>query len=81
MTAATAGLIAGAGVAQAADSVADSSGNLDWGWYVIVSCSLVFIGAFISMGAPMWTRVRAIWDWDAEITLSGDDEQSTDDEA
>lgn len=53
------------------DSVVTSDNEPGWGYYVMVGSGVAFIAAFLSMGAPLWRRVQAIYAWDARITLPG----------
>ena len=51
------------------DSIADIGGAPGWGFWVLLASTFAFIGAVISMGAPLWSRIEAIVTWDAEIIL------------
>lgn len=51
------------------DSIANADGKPGWGSYVMTASSIAFLLAFVSMGAPLWERVRAIFTWDARITF------------
>ena len=50
-------------------SVQAIDGGPGWGFYLAVASVIVFIGAVISMGAPLWSRIEAIFTWEAEIVL------------
>ena len=50
-------------------SVQTIDGGPGWGFYLAVASVFVFIGAVISMGAPLWSRIEAIFTWEAEIVL------------
>lgn len=54
------------------DSIADISGAPGWGFWVLLASTFAFIGAVISMGAPLWSRIEAIVTWDAQIILPED---------
>lgn len=49
------------------DSVVGLDNQPGWGYYVMIASSVAFIAAFLSMGAPLWRRVRAVYTWDAQI--------------
>ena len=51
------------------DSIADIGGAPGWGFWVLLASTFAFIGAVISMGAPLWSRIEAIVTWDAKIIL------------
>ena len=51
------------------DSIADISGAPGWGFWVLLASTFAFIGAVISMGAPLWSRIEAIVTWEARIIL------------
>ncbi len=51
------------------DSIESIGGVPGWGFWVLLASTFAFIGAIISMGAPMWSRIEAIFNWDAEIVL------------
>lgn len=51
------------------DSVKDIDGQPGWAFWVLLASTFAFIGAVMSMGAPFWLRVQAIFTWDAEITI------------
>ena len=53
--------------------VVNADRSTGWGYYLIIGCSVVFVTAFLSMGAPLWRRMEAIFDWNAEIVLSTDE--------
>ena len=55
------------------DSIADISGAPGWGFWVLLASTFAFIGAVISMGAPLWSRIEAIVTWDAQIILPDDE--------
>ncbi|MGI9528564.1 MAG: hypothetical protein ACR2NG_02550 [Acidimicrobiia bacterium] len=55
------------------DSIADISGAPGWGFWVLLASTFAFIGAVISMGAPLWSRIEAIVTWDAQIILPEDE--------
>ncbi|MGI9641799.1 MAG: hypothetical protein ACR2N9_03350, partial [Acidimicrobiia bacterium] len=38
------------------DSIADINGAPGWGFWVLLASTFAFIGAVISMGAPLWSR-------------------------
>ena len=54
------------------DSIADIGGAPGWGFWVLLASTFAFIGAVISMGAPLWSRIEAIVTWDAQIILPED---------
>ncbi|MGI9665681.1 MAG: hypothetical protein ACR2N2_01075 [Acidimicrobiia bacterium] len=54
------------------DSIADISGAPGWGFWVLLISTFAFIGAVISMGQPLWSRIEAIVTWDAQIILPED---------
>jgi hypothetical protein len=54
------------------ESIADLGGAPGWGFWVLLASTFAFIGAVISMGAPLWSRIEAIVTWDAEIILPED---------
>ena len=51
------------------DSVKDIGGQPGWAFWVLLASTFAFIGPVMSMGAPFWLRVQAIFTWDAEITI------------
>lgn len=51
------------------DSIVGGDGKPGWGYYVMIVSSIAFIVSFLSMGAPLWLRVRAVFSWDAEISF------------
>ena len=51
------------------DSVKDINGQPGWAFWLLLASTFAFIGAVMSMGAPFWLRVQAIFTWDAEITI------------
>lgn len=51
------------------DSVKEIGGQPGWAFWVLLASTFAFIGAVMSMGAPFWLRVQAIFTWDAEITI------------
>lgn len=53
-------------------SIADIGGAPGWGFWVLLASTFAFIGAVISMGAPLWSRIEAIVTWDAQIILPED---------
>lgn len=63
------------------DSIESIGGAPGWGFWVLLLSTFAFIGAIISMGAPMWSRIEALFRWDARIVFSdgkpSDDPQST----
>jgi len=54
------------------ESIASIGGAPGWGFWVLLASTFAFIGAVISMGAPLWSRIEAIVTWDAEIILPED---------
>ncbi|MGI9584925.1 MAG: hypothetical protein ACR2N7_04985 [Acidimicrobiia bacterium] len=54
------------------DSIANLGGAPGWGFWVLLVSTFAFIGAVISMGAPLWSRVEALVTWDAQIILPED---------
>ena len=55
-------------------SIATIDGGPGWGFYLAVASVFVFIGAVLSMGAPLWVRIEAIVTWEATIVLPEPDE-------
>jgi hypothetical protein len=55
------------------ESIADIGGAPGWGFWVLLASTFAFIGAVISMGAPLWSRIEAIVTWEAEVILPEDD--------
>jgi hypothetical protein len=53
-------------------SIETSDGEAGWGFWVMLASTFAFMGAVISMGAPMWARIQAIFTWDAEIVFPTD---------
>ena len=51
------------------DEIATADGGVGWAYYVIIGSSIAFLGSFLSMGARLWERVRAIFVWDAHIVF------------
>jgi hypothetical protein len=51
------------------DSVKDIDGQPGWAFWLLLASTFAFIGAVMSMGAPFWLRVQAIFTWDAEISI------------
>ena len=56
------------------DSVVRADGDPGWAYYVMIGCSIAFVVSFLSMGAPLWQRIRAIYAWDAEISIPPNDQ-------
>jgi hypothetical protein len=54
------------------ESIVDIGGAPGWGFWVLLASTFAFIGAVISMGAPLWSRIEAVVTWDAEIILPED---------
>jgi hypothetical protein len=54
-------------------SVVDANGDPGWGYYVMIASTIAFILAFLSMGAPLWERVRAVFTWEARISFPESD--------
>ena len=50
-------------------SIANIGGAPGWGFWVLLVSTFAFIGAVISMGAPLWSRIEAMVTWEAEIIL------------
>jgi hypothetical protein len=55
------------------DAVVRGDSTPGWAYYVMVAADVAFVLTFFAMGAPLWDRVRAIFTWDAEISLSEGD--------
>ena len=55
------------------DSVRQIGGSPGWAFYVLIVATVAFIGSVLAMGAPFWTRVEAMFDYDAEITFPESD--------
>ena len=51
------------------ESIADIGGAPGWGFWVLLASTFAFIGAVLSMGAPLWSRIKAIVTWEATIVL------------
>jgi len=51
------------------DSISKIGGEPGWGFWVLLGSTVVFIGAVLSMGAPLWGRIQAIVTWEATVTL------------
>jgi hypothetical protein len=51
------------------DSIESTNGQPGWAFWVLLGSTFAFIGAVLSMGAPMWSRIQAIFTWDARIVL------------
>lgn len=51
------------------DSIVKVGDQPGWGYWVLLASTFAFIGAVLSMGAPLWSRIQAIFTWDAEIIL------------
>lgn len=51
------------------DSIVTIGGEPGWGYWVLLVSTFSFIGAVLSMGAPLWSRIQAIFTWEAEIVL------------
>lgn len=45
------------------------TGGPGWGFYLLLLPTFAFIGAVLSMGAPLWARIQASFTWEAEIVL------------
>jgi hypothetical protein len=54
------------------ESIVDIGGAPGWGFWLLLVSTFAFIGAVISMGAPLWSRIEAIVTWDAQIILPED---------
>ena len=50
-------------------SVETIDGGPGWGFYLGVASVFVFIGAVLSMGAPLWSRIEAVVTWEAQISF------------
>ena len=50
-------------------SIVSANGAPGWAYYVIIATYFSFAASFLMMGAPLWDRVRAIFEWDATITF------------
>jgi hypothetical protein len=50
-------------------SIAGIGGQPGWGFWVLLASTFAFIGSVMTMGAPLWLRIQAIFTWDAEITI------------
>ena len=51
------------------DSIVDIGDQPGWGFWVLLASTFAFIGAVLSMGAPLWSRIQALFDWDARIVF------------
>ena len=51
------------------DSIADIGRAPGWGFWVLLISTFAFIGAVLSMGAPLWSRIKAIVTWEATIVF------------
>ena len=51
------------------DSVKDIDGQPGWAYWLLLASTFGFIGAVMSMGAPFWLRVQALFTWDADINI------------
>ena len=54
------------------ESIVQIGGAAGWGFWVLLGSTVVFIGAVIGMGEPLWSRIEALVTWDAEIILPED---------
>lgn len=54
-------------------SIEGIAGQPGWGFWVLLASTFAFIGAVLSMGAPLWLRIQAIATWDAKISFPGTD--------
>jgi hypothetical protein len=54
------------------DSIASIDGAPGWGFWVRLASTFAFIGAVLSMGAPLWSRIQAVAMWEAVITFPED---------
>jgi hypothetical protein len=51
------------------ESIVDIGDQPGWGYWVLLGCTFAFIGAVLCMGAPLWSRIQAIFTWDAKIVF------------
>lgn len=51
------------------ESIREIGGQPGWGFWVLLGSTFTFIGAVITMGAPLWARIQALFTWEAEIVL------------
>lgn len=56
------------------DSVKEIDGQPGWAFWLLLASTFGFIGAVMSMGAPFWLRVQAVFTWDAEIIIPDPDD-------
>ena len=57
------------------DSVQDINGQPGWAFWLLLASTFGFIGAVMSMGAPFWVRVQALFTWDADVDIPARTEQ------
>ncbi len=51
------------------ESIVQIGGAAGWGFWVLLGSTVVFIGAVIGIGEPLWSRIEALVTWDAELIL------------
>ena len=51
------------------ESIATIDGAPGWGFWVLLVSTFAFIGAVIAMGEPFWSRIQALFTWEAKIEL------------
>ena len=55
------------------DSIEGISGQPGWGFWLLLTCTFATIGAVMCMGKPLWSRIQAIFSWEAVIVFPDDD--------
>jgi hypothetical protein len=50
-------------------SIEGIAGQPGWGFWLLLASTFGFCGAALSMGAPLWSRIQAIFTWEATIIL------------
>ena len=60
------------------DPVKEIGGQPGWVFWVLLASTFAFIGAVMSVGAPFWIRVQAIFTWDADINIPAPGPTETD---
>jgi hypothetical protein len=51
------------------DSITSVNGAPGRGFWALLASTFAFIGAVLSMGAPLWSRIQAVATWEAVITF------------
>ena len=54
------------------DSIEGIAGQPGWGFWVLLASTFATVGAVMCMGRPLWSRIQAIFSWEAAIVFPND---------